>query len=120
MSLIPGFESSGALTEGNKVLHSFTGAELAYRQFGVNENVRNAIRWHTTGRAAMSDLELITYLADATDATRDYPEADTLRKLAKSDLRAAMRYALEINLLPLKENDSVIVTYSQDALDYYS
>ncbi|MDR0936584.1 MAG: RdgB/HAM1 family non-canonical purine NTP pyrophosphatase [Oscillospiraceae bacterium] len=119
MSLIPGFESSGALTEGNKVLHSFTGAEFSYQHFGVNENVRNAIRWHTTGRAAMTDLELITYLADATDDTRDYPEADKLRKLARSDLRAAMRYALEINLLPLKENDSVIVTYSQDALDYY-
>jgi nicotinate-nucleotide adenylyltransferase len=120
MSLIPEFENSGALTGGAKVLHSFTGAEAAYNEFGVNEAVRSAIRWHTTGRAAMTTLEMITYLADATDDTRDYPEAARLRELARSDLNAAMRYALQINLEPLKESGSVIVKYSQEAYDYYA
>ena len=38
-----------------------------------DEDVLNAIRYHTTGRANMSPLEKTVYLADLTSADRDYP-----------------------------------------------
>ena len=48
----------------DKTLHQITGAAVAYHEFGVSEKIRDAIRWHTTGKPDMTVLEKIIYLAD--------------------------------------------------------
>ena len=45
-----------------KLLHAKTGADLAWHEFGVSPEIREAIRWHTTGRENMSLLEKIVYI----------------------------------------------------------
>lgn len=56
------------------VVHSFLGAEVAKRDFNVcDEEVLNAIRYHTTGRPEMTRLDKIVYVADKTEQTRPYP-----------------------------------------------
>ena len=48
-----------------KVLHAPVGAYLAQKEFGINDpEILSAIRYHTTGRVNMTDLEKIVYLAD--------------------------------------------------------
>lgn len=65
------------------------------RLFGItDEQLLAAVRYHTTGRANMSLLEKIIYLADLTSDDRSYPDVDELRALANRDLDAAMSYAL--------------------------
>ena len=76
------------------LLHAITGAEVCRRELGVGEDVCSAIRWHTTAHAGMTLLEKIIYLADGIEPTRRYDGIHTLRRLAFSDLDAAVAQIL--------------------------
>ena len=47
-----------------------------------DEDIINAVRYHTVARAGMSRLEQIIYLADLTSAERDYPDVERMRRLS--------------------------------------
>lgn len=100
-------EKYGIIPDGlervsEKLLHAKTGAEIARREFGAPEAVASAIRWHTTGRAGMSRLEKIVYMADYIEPNRNFPGVDELRKLAYTDLDAAMRLGFEMSIEDVK------------------
>ena len=61
----------------------------------ADPDVLNAIRYHTTGRADMSLLEKVVYLADLTSADREYSDVREMRNLADVDLDAAMFYDMQ-------------------------
>ena len=66
-----------------KTFHAKTAAALIptrYPEFAEPE-VISAVRWHTTGRADMSLLEKIVYLADYIDESRTFPDCVALRDL---------------------------------------
>ena len=51
------------------------GAEIAKREYGIkDEEILNAIRFHTTGRKNMTKLEKLIYLADYIEPNRKYFE----------------------------------------------
>ena len=53
------------------VVHAFLGAQMAKQVFGIDdEEILDAIRYHTTGRPAMSRLEQIVYVVDGIEITR--------------------------------------------------
>lgn len=86
------------------LLHGPVSAELARREFGVeDEEILLAIRYHTTGRVWMSLLEKIIYLADYVEPERCYPGADELRELAFTDLTAALVRSMDIALIHVIE-----------------
>ncbi len=65
---------SDAERESPQVLHPFVGAELARWELNIqDEDVLNAIRYHTTGRAGMSDVEKLVYLADKIEGNTRNP-----------------------------------------------
>lgn len=86
-----------------QVLHAFTGAELASALFGVSDEVSSAIRWHTTGKADMTLLEKIIWLADYIEPGRRFAGVEEVRRLAVTDLDGAMRQALKMSLEHLRE-----------------
>ena len=104
--------------ENTKTLHALTGSVVAQRIFGENEAVVTAIRYHTTGRAAMSLLEKIIYVADYMEPNRDFPGVEELRRLAFSDLDGAVRLGLEMTVSILRANGAQISAASLDALEY--
>ena len=65
-----------------KTLHART-AELEvidnYSEFAADE-LLSAVRWHTTGRAEMSVLDAIIYLADYIDMSRKFDDCVYLRE----------------------------------------
>lgn len=64
------------------VLHQFQGAFVAQKYFGVQEqDILNAIRFHTSGRPNMSELEKLVFLADMVEEGREYKGVENLRKL---------------------------------------
>ena len=69
-----------------KLLHAKTGAILARNVFGQDDEVYDAIFYHTTGRADMSLAEKILYIADYIEPNRDFPEVEQMRTLAFADL----------------------------------
>ncbi len=62
--------------------HGAAAARLLKKRYGVeDEDILNAIRFHTTGRPGMSLLEKILKVADQLEETRDYPGVEDMRKL---------------------------------------
>ena len=81
-----------------KLLHAKTGAAIARDVFGVDEEIYGAILWHTTGRAGMTLLEKILYLADYIEPSRDFPGVDKLRKVCYEDLDKGLLLGLEMTI----------------------
>lgn len=86
------------------LLHGPVGAEIASRTFGVTDSdVLAAIRYHTTGRAGMSRLERVIFLADLIEPKRRFPGVDDLRAAAEQDLDKALLLAFDRTILYLVE-----------------
>ena len=81
-----------------KLLHAKTGAALARDVFGERSEVCRAIFWHTTGKADMTLLEKILYIADYMEPTRDFDGVERLRELAYTDLDAAVLLGAEMSV----------------------
>ena len=101
-----------------KTLHALTGSLVAERIFGENEAVVQAICNHTTGRANMTTLEKIIYVADYMEPCRDFPGVEKLRELAYSDLDAALKLGLEMTLQHLARQGNEVSPESREALAY--
>ncbi|MGI6721913.1 MAG: bis(5'-nucleosyl)-tetraphosphatase (symmetrical) YqeK [Anaerovoracaceae bacterium] len=95
--------------------HSKLAAAAMQRDFGIkDEDMINAVAYHTTGRAGMSTLEKVIYIADAIEPNRDYPGVDRLRELAQEDLDAACLAGMEQSIKFVKENGGRL---DQDTLE---
>ena len=101
-----------------KPLHALTGSLVAERIFGENPEVISAIRHHTTGKADMTTLEKIIYVADYMEPCRNVPGVDRLRQLAFSDLDEALKLGLEMTLENLVSRKLEISPESREALEY--
>jgi len=101
-----------------KLLHSKTGAAFARDKFGICNEVYSAIYWHTTGRADMTLLEKIIYMADYIEPTRAFEGVDELRLLAYKDIDSALIKGLQMSLEELALKNSVPHTNSVSALKW--
>ena len=99
-----------------KTLHALTGSLVAERIFGENEAVVAAIESHTTGKADMNLLEKIIYVADYMEPNRNFPGVEKLRKLAYTDMDAALKLGLEMTLEHLKRQGNEVSPESREAL----
>ena len=101
-----------------KLLHSKTGACIAKHVFGENEQVYQAIFWHTTGKADMALLDKIIYLADYIEPTRDFEGVEPLRALAYQDLDAALLMGMEMTIEEMNGRGVPIHKNTQAARDW--
>lgn len=92
-----------------KLWHARVGAVYLNRVFGIeDEEIADAVRYHTTARAGMSLLEKILYLADFTSADRDYDGVEEMRKAVDESMEKAMTIALCFTIGELSEKQSPI------------
>jgi len=105
----------------NKILHQFTGAYVAEHTFGItDEDVLNAIRYHTTGRAGMSPLEKLIYLADMVEPNREFEGVEDIRAAFERDLDEGMYLGLKRTIEFLDGSDEVSVyPLTVSAYNYY-
>ena len=101
-----------------KTLHALTGSLVAERIFGENDAVVSAICHHTTGKADMSLLEKIIYVADYMEPCRNFPGVEKLRELAFSNIDAALKLGLEMTLEHLKNLGDEVSPASREALEF--
>lgn len=65
--------------------HSVIGSYVAVDIFNIkDEEIINAIKYHTTGKENMSLLEKIIYMADLIEEDRNFPRVEELRELTYS------------------------------------
>jgi predicted HD superfamily hydrolase involved in NAD metabolism len=103
------------------LLHGRVGAFIAKTKFGINdEEILDAIEWHTTGRPDMSLLEKIIFIADYIEPGRKpIPELDEIRQLAFTDIDKAMEKILGNTLKYLNEKGDAIDKMTQFTYDSY-
>lgn len=100
-----------------KLLHAKTGAGIAETVFGTDSEITGAIRWHTTGRAGMTLLEKVIYLADYIEPTRDFPGVEDLRRTCYENLDAGLLLGLEMTIREMEERNAPIHPRTLEARD---
>ena len=101
-----------------KLQHAITGAEVARDVFGVSDAVYEAIRWHTTGKADMTVLEKVIYLADYIEPTRDFPGVEELRNAVWEDLDRGLLMGLEMSVQEMEERGNPVHEDTLRARDF--
>lgn len=101
-----------------KVWHAISGAQFLKDNLKItDQDIINAVRYHTTGRAGMSKLEKIIYIADLTGLDRTYPDVDVLRKIVEESLDEGLIYALKFTVTSLISKEQPI---HPDTLNAYN
>lgn len=101
-----------------KLWHAMSGSVYLKQTLGItDEEILGAVRWHTTGKAGMTLLEKVVFIADYISAERDYPDVDVMRHLAETSLDAAALYALKFSMRNLSEKEKPIC---EDSVAYYN
>lgn len=101
-----------------KILHGKTAAAIARHRFRESSEVCSAIEWHTTGRADMSLLEKIIYIADYIEPARTFTGVVELRTLAFRNLDAAVIRGIDLTIDILTKRNCSINRDSLEARDY--
>lgn len=116
-------EKYGIMTDmfertNTKLLHAKTGSAVAKEIFGENDAVCGAIYWHTTGKANMTLLEKILYLADYIEPNRVFDGVQKVRDLAFQDLDKALLLGLNMAMDELVREGKPLGQRSLEARDY--
>lgn len=84
--------------------HGKIAAALLKHEWGIDdEDIINAVSYHTTGRAGMSKTEKIVFIADAIEPTRVYNGVEAIRKATYEDLDKGCLKSLTDTVEHLKE-----------------
>ena len=93
---------------GAYAYHQFLGETLAKRDFEVvDEEILNAIKFHTTGRANMCWLEKLIYAADKIEPSRPFDSSDLISAMEEG-LESGFLTVLKANYDYLKEHHKAI------------
>ena len=77
------------------IRHAEIGAEILRQLLGItDEDIVEAVRWHTTGKPDMTPLEKVVYLADYIEPLRSFPTVEVLRKATEKSIDDGLRAAL--------------------------
>lgn len=108
-------------TENSPLLHAKAGSTLARTKYGItDDDILNAISYHTTGRPDMSTLEKIIYIADYIEPGRKtLPNLSMVRKIAYQNLDDTMRQILNDTLEHLKEKGGSIDPMTKETYQFY-
>ncbi|MCL1918838.1 MAG: bis(5'-nucleosyl)-tetraphosphatase (symmetrical) YqeK [Peptococcaceae bacterium] len=90
-----------------QVLHGRLAAVRIRRQFGIeDQDILNAVTYHTTGRPGMSPLELLIYTADCVEPERNYLGVDKLRQKLYYSLKEAAIACMDATIDRLESKGS--------------
>lgn len=85
-----------------------------------DQEILDSIYYHTTGRAGMSLLEEVIWVADYIEPGRSFDGVEEARKLAKKDIQDAMRFGLKQTIYDLLEREEAIFPLTFEAYNHYS
>lgn len=108
------------IEQGNiGLLHGKIGANIAKKRFGFSEDLCSAIQYHTTGKANMSLLDKILYVADMTSDDRKFPDKEYIIQLGNRELDECVKYILKAGITGRIAQDKKVHLNSLKALNYF-
>ena len=101
-----------------KLLHAIAGYAYIRDVLKIDdEEILTAVRYHTTGRASMTLMEKILYVADYISEDRDFEGVEKLRKLASQSLDSVM---LECTKFTINDLLGLECPVHPDSIDAYN
>lgn len=111
-----GIEADEVEQAAPDLLHGKLAACYATEKFGIrDQEVLQAVRYHTTGYKNMSALDKIIFIADMIEPGRDFPGVAKLRELAFFNLEEAVRAGLESTIRHVLDQGMIIHPASVEA-----
>ena len=100
--------------------HSVIGSYIAKYELKIeDEDIINAVKYHTTGKENMTLLEKIIYMADLIEEDRDFPSVNLLRELTYSgNLDEALLISFNNTIKFVIENKQLIHPRTVEARNY--
>lgn len=91
------------------LLHGPIGAMLCKEELNIqDEEVLQAIHYHTTGRVGMTELDKTVYLADLLEPGRKYQGIEELRRICTENLSQGLLFAFDSTLRYVLERKLLI------------
>ena len=99
--------------------HAMAGECYLRLHMGITDpEILGSVRYHTTGKAGMSLMEKIIYIADYISAERNYPDVDVMRDLSLNhSLEKASLYSLIYTFNKQTKLQGII---HPDSVEYYN
>ncbi len=115
----PDFKAPAGVPE--PVMHQYLGAYIAEKVLGVkDEDILNAIKYHTSGRKGMSLLEKIILTADKLERGRKFDGVEELRKIASEDFEKGFKEALyRTSYKYIEKSGKSVYSLTKEALEDY-
>lgn len=104
-----------------ELIHSKLGSYIAHSELNINDNdVLNAITYHTTGRPNMSLLERIIYVADYIEPNRsNLDNMEYIRKCAYKDINEAIVLISESTINYINTKGCILDDLTTQTYEYY-
>lgn len=92
-----------------KILHGPSASFFLKERYGITDNeILNAVRYHTTGRKNMTLFEKIIFTADYISSERDWPNVEEIRSMAFKDIDDAVLIKLVYSIKKCINNSQSI------------
>lgn len=100
--------------------HAIVGSYIARYEFNIKDNeILNAIKYHTTGKEDMTMLEKVIYMADLIEEDRSFEGVDELRDLVnKGELDKAILISLNNTIRIVIKRNQIIHPRTINARNY--
>lgn len=103
-----------------KLCHSFFGPYVVMDELGIfDEEILNAIRYHTTGKENMTTLEEVVFISDFIEKNRIGEIYESVRRVAYVNLKKAVALELDNLVNHLKNIKKDIDSNTLKAYEYY-
>ena len=73
-----------------ELMHAKIGADMCKRKYNFDEQMVNAIKYHTTGNPKMDMMAKIIFMADKVEENRDYDDVEERRKMTLENIDLAI------------------------------
>jgi len=90
------------------LVHGKIGADICKKLYGFDEEMGEAIKYHTTGKANMTMLTKILFIADLIEENRTFSDVENIRELAFVNLDEAILYCLELQIKKCIEKKRIL------------
>lgn len=92
-----------------QLLHGPVGAMYLKKTLGIDDDeIINAVFYHTTGRNNMTIMEKIIYISDVIEEGRHFPGIDEIRSLVYTDLDMALLVSCNRTISYIVDNNLLI------------
>lgn len=105
----------------SNLLHGRVAARLCPKEYGVtDQRALFSMAWHTTGHPDFGPEEIAVFVADKTEAHRDYPGVVEIREVSKHSLEKAGAMITRRTIQHLMEKESLVHPMAVEAMNAWS